>query len=137
MAHNIHFNEQTNQHSFFSVQEKPWHGLGKIVTDYPNSREALEYAGLNFEVEKRELFTENKIDDYANLQKSIVTNVSKILKPGGLLLYITCSVFQKENENVVNFVTTNLSLQLQSSAYFKGYNSRADTMFAAVFINGK
>ena len=56
MAHNIHFNEQTNQHSFFSVQEKAWHGLGKVVTDYPNSRDAMQYAGLDFMVEKRTIF---------------------------------------------------------------------------------
>ncbi len=60
MAHNIHFNEQTNQHSFFSVNEKAWHGLGKVVTDYPNSREALEYAGLDFRVERRTLFTSKR-----------------------------------------------------------------------------
>ncbi len=60
MAHNIHFNEQTNQHSFFSVKEKPWHGLGKVVTDYPNSKEALEYAGLDFRVERRTMFTSKR-----------------------------------------------------------------------------
>ena len=35
MAHNINFNEQTGEHSFFSVKEKAWHGLGQIVEDYP------------------------------------------------------------------------------------------------------
>lgn len=52
MGHNINFNEQTGQHSFFSVQQKAWHGLGQIVEDYPNSREALRFAGLDFEVVK-------------------------------------------------------------------------------------
>lgn len=52
MAHNIHLNQQTGEHSFLSVKEKPWHGLGKIVTDYPNSKEALQFAGLDFTVEK-------------------------------------------------------------------------------------
>jgi len=52
MAHNIHINKEANHHNFFSVQEKPWHGLGKVVKDYPVSKEALEFAGLNFEVEK-------------------------------------------------------------------------------------
>lgn len=60
MAHNIHFNEQTKQHSFFSVKEKAWHGLGKVVTDYPNSQQALEYAGLDFRVEKRTMFTSKR-----------------------------------------------------------------------------
>ena len=57
MAHNLNFNEQTQQHSFFSVKEKAWHGLGKIVQDYPTSAEAIEFAGLNYTVEKRPLRT--------------------------------------------------------------------------------
>jgi len=56
MAHNIHFNEQTGKHSFFSTQ-KAWHGLGQIVTNYPTSAEALQFAGLDFTVEKRPIFT--------------------------------------------------------------------------------
>jgi len=57
MAHNINFNEKTGQHSFFSVKEKAWHGLGQIVEGYPTSKEALELAGLAYTVEKRPLFT--------------------------------------------------------------------------------
>ena len=52
MAHNIYLNEQTGQHSFFSVKQKAWHGLGQIVQDYPTSAEALKFAGLDFEVVK-------------------------------------------------------------------------------------
>ncbi|MDI3318397.1 hypothetical protein [Pinibacter soli] len=57
MAHNINFNLTTGKHSFFSVQEKAWHGLGTIVENYPTSKEAIEFAGLNYTVEKRQLFT--------------------------------------------------------------------------------
>ena len=57
MAHNLNFNEQTGQHSFFSVNEKAWHGLGQIVTEYPTSAEAMRYAALDYTVEKRPLFT--------------------------------------------------------------------------------
>lgn len=52
MAHNINFNEKTGQHSFFSVQQKAWHGLGQIVEGYPTSKEALQLAGLDFNVVK-------------------------------------------------------------------------------------
>jgi hypothetical protein len=31
MAHTINFSENTDKHSFFSVKEKAWHGLGQIV----------------------------------------------------------------------------------------------------------
>lgn len=50
MAHNINFNEQTGRHSFFSVQQKAWHGLGQIVEQYPTSEEAIVHAGLDYEV---------------------------------------------------------------------------------------
>jgi phage/plasmid-like protein (TIGR03299 family) len=53
MAHQINYNDKTGKHSFFSVKEKAWHGLGQVVTDYPNSKEALQFAGLDFEVIKR------------------------------------------------------------------------------------
>lgn len=57
MAHNIHLNEQTGQHSFFSVKEKAWHGLGQIVQDYPTSAEAIQFAGLDYEVVKQDIYT--------------------------------------------------------------------------------
>jgi phage/plasmid-like protein (TIGR03299 family) len=57
MAHNLFYNEQTEKHSFFSVKEKAWHGLGQIVENYPTSAEAIRYAGLDYTVEKRPLFT--------------------------------------------------------------------------------
>ena len=57
MAHNINFNEQTGKHSFFSVKEKAWHGLGQIVQDYPTSTEALKFAGLDYDVTKEDIYT--------------------------------------------------------------------------------
>lgn len=57
MAHQLNFNETTGKHSFFSVNQKAWHGLGTIVEQYPTSREALVFAGLDYTVEKRPLFT--------------------------------------------------------------------------------
>ncbi|WP_367866988.1 DUF932 domain-containing protein [Pedobacter sp. WC2423] len=57
MSHNLNYNELTGNHSFFSVREKAWHGLGQIVEDYPTSAEAIKFAGLDFTVEKRKLYT--------------------------------------------------------------------------------
>lgn len=66
MAHNINFNEQTGKHSFFSVKEKAWHGLGQIVEQYPTSAEAMKHAGLDYIVEKRKLFTYDNENNVAN-----------------------------------------------------------------------
>ena len=68
MAHNIHLNEQTGKHSFFSVKEKAWHGLGQIVQDYPTSKEAIKFAGLDYIVEKRKLFTLNSENENPEIE---------------------------------------------------------------------
>ena len=60
MAHNINYNSRTGKYSFFSVKEKAWHGLGQIVSEHPTSKEAIQYAGLNFEVSKEPLYTKGK-----------------------------------------------------------------------------
>jgi phage/plasmid-like protein (TIGR03299 family) len=60
MAHNLSYNEKTGKYSFFSVQEKAWHSLGLVVQDYPTSAEAIQFAGLDYEVAKTPLFTKAK-----------------------------------------------------------------------------
>jgi 16S rRNA (cytosine967-C5)-methyltransferase len=81
-------------------------------------------------------FPVDKIDHYANLQKSIAMRVSNNVKPGGYFLYITCSVFKKENEMVVDYLLDQTRLQLLSQQYVNGYNARADTLFTALFQLG-
>lgn len=66
MAHNINFNEGTGKHSFFSVNHKAWHGLGQIVSEYPTSAEAIQFAGLDYRVEKRRLFTFDTGNSFGN-----------------------------------------------------------------------
>lgn len=39
-----------NVESMFSVRETPWHGLGTIIHDAPDSREAIKLAGLDWKV---------------------------------------------------------------------------------------
>ncbi|HYK56845.1 MAG TPA: Fmu (Sun) domain-containing protein, partial [Flavisolibacter sp.] len=83
--------------------------------------------------EQLKFFKKEKIEQYAQLQKSIALNAAKSVKLQGYFLYITCSVFKKENEEVVAFIKANTPLQLVSSKYFMGYDRRADTLFAALF----
>jgi 16S rRNA (cytosine967-C5)-methyltransferase len=79
-------------------------------------------------------FDEHKVSYFAKLQRSIATNVIKYLKPGKPLVYITCSVFKQENEDVVNWLVENLPLELETMEVIKGYGLKADTMFAARLI---
>ena len=77
-------------------------------------------------------FDEEEIETYTALQKKILTNVMPCLQPGGFLVYITCSVFKKENEDNVEFVKDNFGMQLVRSALLNGYDKKADSMFVAV-----
>ncbi len=82
--------------------------------------------------EQLHCFDTDKIEKYATLQKEIVSNIIPQLEPGGYLLYITCSVFKKENEDAVNFIKEKFHLQLRKMELLKGYDKKADTMFAAL-----
>lgn len=79
-------------------------------------------------------FDDRKIKQFATIQKAIVNNVVKYLKPGKPLIYITCSAFSAENEEVVRHITENLPLELESMELIKGYENKADTMFVARLI---
>jgi len=78
-------------------------------------------------------FKKEEVTRYSNLQKAIAMNALSYLKKGGYFLYITCSVFKKENEEVVAFLQDETSLSLVEMKMLKGYGIKADTMFAALF----
>jgi 16S rRNA (cytosine967-C5)-methyltransferase len=79
-------------------------------------------------------FRKEEITRYSKLQKNIVANALPYLKKGGCFLYITCSVLKKENEEVVAFIQSRSDLSLIKAALLKGYDIKADTMFAALFV---
>lgn len=76
-------------------------------------------------------FDKHKINEFASLQKSIIQTIVEAIKPGGLLLYITCSVFQKENEEQVREITAK-GFDPVLIKTIEGYKEKADTMFGAL-----
>jgi len=76
-------------------------------------------------------FDTHKIEFFQRLQKNIAANVIKYLKPGKPLIYITCSAFKAENEDVVNYLVEEKGLKLEKMEVLKGYKDKADTMFVA------
>lgn len=71
------------------------------------------------------------IEAYQNRQKSIVSNLPGHLKSGGYLLYITCSVFRQENEDVVDYLLNMSSLKLKKKGVV--HHEGGDYLFAALF----
>ena len=48
-----------NVETMFYTREKPWHGLGTMVAEAPESREALRLAELDWRVLQEPVYTEN------------------------------------------------------------------------------
>lgn len=74
---------------------------------------------------------EQKIGEYQALQRAILDNIIPAIRPGGWLVLITCSVFRAENEENVAYLQSGSGMFLESSMLIKGYDLKADTMFAA------
>lgn len=78
-----------NIETMFYVRETPWHGLGTRVITAPTSREALELAGLDWQVVQEPIYTETEelIEGYkANVRDSdrrvlgVVTDRYKVIQ---------------------------------------------------------
>src|SRR6266699_3339319 len=50
MAHELSIREDGRVEAFFGSKEPAWHGLGMVVDGTPSSAEAIELAGLGWEV---------------------------------------------------------------------------------------
>lgn len=77
-------------------------------------------------------FDEQLLLEHVGRQRTIVENICQQLKPGGKLIYLTCSVFSDENENNVAYFTQHLPLQLVEQKYFQYSSEGGDTLFGAV-----
>ena len=55
--------------------------------------------------------TPEKEASLAGLQKEILANVSRYVKPGGILVYSTCTIHRAENEDNVEWITENLPFE--------------------------
>lgn len=77
-------------------------------------------------------FNPESIATFSALQKKIAINAAAYLKPGGRLIYITCSVFTQENEEVTNEVVKHTGLQLTHAQIINGTAIKADNMYIAI-----
>lgn len=77
-------------------------------------------------------FDTASLERFSPLQETIAVNVSRHLKKGGRLIYITCSIFRAENEDVVERVIREAGLVLTEARLINGISIGADSMFVAV-----
>lgn len=76
------------------------------------------------------------IATYAERQRAILQNAASRLKPGGRLLYITCSVFRAENEAVIEAVAEKAGLTQVGGGLINRFDIGGDALFAAELRRG-
>jgi len=93
-----------------SLQPPPFRGyFDAVLADVPCS--GLGTLRRNPEAKWR--LNELKLEDLARIQRAILSQVSSAVRPGGLLLYSTCSTEPEENENNVDwFLEANRAYRL-------------------------
>ncbi|MEO0311731.1 MAG: hypothetical protein RIQ89_1388 [Bacteroidota bacterium] len=77
-------------------------------------------------------FNMERIKKFAELQFQILSNTSKMLMPAGKLFYITCSIFEEENEGVVRKFLGANPFELLSQEYILGSEWKGDCMFFSI-----
>lgn len=81
--------------------------------------------------EQVHFFRPYALKEFSDKQQKILDNIHSCLKKGGYLLYITCSVFKAENEDVVDRILKS-GYELKSMKLISGWKHNADTLFTAL-----
>lgn len=83
--------------------------------------------------EQAHFFDPDNLLKIQSLQKQIIRHAVSFLKPQGLLVYVTCSVFEFENEEMSDWCISELGLDRGFQGYLGRKAENADYMFRAVF----
>lgn len=63
--------------------------------------------------------SEQDIDNLSKIQAKMIDRAAKLVKPGGILVYSTCTIMRKENDQVVEeFLLRNKKFEIESAAQF-------------------
>jgi len=77
-------------------------------------------------------FSSEKLSEFSEKQKKIVTNLSKQLEKNGKLMYVTCSIFEEENEKIIEYMENSLGLKRIWQQYFWKWPEGGDSIFCAL-----
>lgn len=72
----------------------------KILVDAPCSGEGM----FRKDISNAKVWSEEKVESCAKLQREIVKQAVAMLRPGGMMLYSTCTFAPEENEQIISFI---------------------------------
>jgi 16S rRNA (cytosine967-C5)-methyltransferase len=101
-----------------------WNGekFDRILLDAPCSATGVIRRNPDIKVHRRS----SDINALVELQASLLITAWKLLKPGGVLVYATCSVFRAENENQIKQFLKENSIYGKNKAEIIGFPKELD-----------
>ena len=97
----------------------------KILVDAPCSGEGM------FRKDEAVIgtWTPERPDFFADLQREITSNAVKMLRPGGLMMYSTCTFAPQEDEGTVSFLLENFpEMELIEMEGYEGFFKRQSSL---------
>lgn len=95
-----------------------------VIADVPCS--GLGVIGKKPDIKYR--VSEEQIEQLQKLQRKILDTVYTYVKPGGTLIYSTCTISELENEQNVRYLVENYPFELISLEGCEGFSMEADTL---------
>ena len=117
-------------HDWSTPAPAKWHGaFDAILLDVPCSNTGV----FRRRVDVRWRLKPSDITDLAKLQRQIIENALPCLKPGGRLVYSTCSIEAEENDALIEaLVADHPELKLEASRQALPQRDGTDGAFAAL-----
>ncbi len=82
--------------------------------------------------EQHYFFKPETVNEFAERQFEICKHVLEHVKPGGYIIYITCSVFTDENQAVTKRLVSELPVKLLHEKMLDGTLQKADSMYISI-----
>ena len=109
----------------------PATGFDFIIADVPCTGSGT----WKRDVEWLRKFNESELPFFQTRQIGIVEKIVPYLKNGGYLLYITCSVFKSEDEDVLTKIELSTGLHVINFELINGLSTGGDHLFVALLQN--
>jgi 16S rRNA C967 or C1407 C5-methylase (RsmB/RsmF family)/NOL1/NOP2/fmu family ribosome biogenesis protein len=100
-----------------------------ILADMPCSGEGMFRKDLS----SRELWSESLVRERALLQRRLIKDSWSSLKPGGLLIYSTCTFNHTENEENVSYIVSSMGASLERVEGVEGEPYAYDSALGPVY----
>jgi tRNA (cytosine40_48-C5)-methyltransferase len=88
----------------------------RVLLDAPCSGEGI----IARDIQRKTNHKPEDVEYCVLIQTSLIEAAMKVVKPGGLLIYSTCSFAPEENENIINSVSNKFDIEIEPLQYGSG-----------------